>query len=249
MMLLDYIEKLNECMSVEAVWAHHTAAMKEYGFNRMLYGFTRSLSANSYGDREDIMLLTTHTEEYMKAFIDGGLYYDATMVKWATENGGAKSWGMIAENADKMNEAERAVLELNVAHQITAGYSISFKEISSKAKGAIGMVSSPDMTQAETDEMWADCGRDITQMCNMAHLKLGALPYASPKRNLTSRQREVLEWVGDGKTIQDIATIMGLTGATVEKHLRLARESLDVETTAQAVLKASFHNQIFILPN
>jgi LuxR family transcriptional regulator len=40
---------------------------------------------------------------------------------------------------------------------------------------------------------------------------------------------------------------MDLTPATVEKHLRLARESLDVETTAQAVLKASFQNQIFLL--
>ena len=29
--------------------------------------------------------------------------------------------------------------------------------------------------------------------------------------------------------------------------LRLAREALEVETTAQAVLKASFQNQIFVL--
>ncbi|MEP3034604.1 MAG: sigma factor-like helix-turn-helix DNA-binding protein, partial [Pseudoruegeria sp.] len=48
-------------------------------------------------------------------------------------------------------------------------------------------------------------------------------------------------------TTQEIAQIMGLTAATVEKHLRLAREVLDVETTAQAVLKASFNNQIFII--
>jgi LuxR family transcriptional regulator len=40
---------------------------------------------------------------------------------------------------------------------------------------------------------------------------------------------------------------MGLTAATVEKHLRLAREALDVETTAQAVLKAAFYNQMFTI--
>ena len=40
---------------------------------------------------------------------------------------------------------------------------------------------------------------------------------------------------------------MGLTSATVEKHLRLAREALAVETTAQAVLKAALHNQMFVL--
>jgi LuxR family transcriptional regulator len=46
--------------------------------------------------------------------------------------------------------------------------------------------------------------------------------------------------------MQDIATIMGLTPATVEKHLRLAREALNVDTTAQAVLKAALQNQMFI---
>lgn len=45
-----------------------------------------------------------------------------------------------------------------------------------------------------------------------------------------------LDVVGDCKTAQDIASLMGLSAATVEKHLRLAREALDVETTAQAVL-------------
>jgi DNA-binding CsgD family transcriptional regulator len=72
------------------------------------------------------------------------------------------------------------------------------------------------------------------------------LPY-SGARHLTRRQREVLQWVGDGKTTQDIALLIGLTPGTVEKHLRLAREALDVETTAQAVLKAAFYNQMFII--
>jgi LuxR family transcriptional regulator len=64
---------------------------------------------------------------------------------------------------------------------------------------------------------------------------------------LTKRQREALEWVGDGQTMQDTAMLMGLTVATVEKHLRLARDTLAVDTTAQAVLKASFSNQMFVL--
>jgi LuxR family transcriptional regulator len=79
------------------------------------------------------------------------------------------------------------------------------------------------------------------------HLKVMQLPYNATRKSLTKRQRETLEWVGEGKTTQDIWIIMGLTPATVEKHLRLAREALDVETTAQAVVKASFQNQIFLV--
>jgi LuxR family transcriptional regulator len=103
------------------------------------------------------------------------------------------------------------------------------------------------MSQDEADAIWAEHGRDIVVMNNVAHLKILTLPYTGPARGLTKRQREALQWVGDGKTTADIALLMGLTSATVEKHLRLAREALNVETTAQAVLKAAFLNQMFIL--
>ena len=71
------------------------------------------------------------------------------------------------------------------------------------------------------------------------HLKVQRLPQLNPNTPLTLRQREVLQWVGDGKTMLDIATIMDLTPATVAKHLKMARDALNVETTAQAVLKLS----------
>jgi LuxR family transcriptional regulator len=63
---------------------------------------------------------------------------------------------------------------------------------------------------------------------------------------LSSRQKEVLEAVGDGKPATEIAVLLGISVAMVEKHLRLARESLGVDTTAQALLKAAFLNQVYV---
>ena len=130
---------------------------------------------------------------------------------------------------------------------VRAGYSISFTDVSVRAKGAIGLAAREGMQQHQVEEIWNRHGREIVVLNNVTHLRITSMPFMTQRRSLTKRQREALEWVGDGKTTQDIATIMGLTAATVEKHLRLARESLDVETTAQAVLKASFQNQIFML--
>ncbi len=130
---------------------------------------------------------------------------------------------------------------------VTAGYTISFKSVSAHSKGAIALTARRGMTQADIDAVWEEHGRDIHLMNNIAHLKILTLPYNTPALSLTKRQREALKWVGDGKTMQDTALLMGLTSATVEKHLRLAREALAVETTAQAVLKAAFANQMFIL--
>ncbi len=90
------------------------------------------------------------------------------------------------------------------------------------------------------------CIEEIFRLNHIAHLKITSLPETNHGRSLTKRQREVLQWVADGKTIQDIATIMGLSLATIEKHLKLARDALNVETTAQAVMKASTNNQLFL---
>ena len=105
-----------------------------------------------------------------------------------------------------------------------------------------------EVTQDDIDAVWDEHGDDILLINNILHLKIMTLPQSSSSaRSLTKRQREALEWVGDGKTMQDTAVLMGLTAATVEKHLRLAREALAVETTAQAVMKLAFSNQMFVL--
>ncbi|WP_226782274.1 LuxR family transcriptional regulator [Oceaniglobus trochenteri] len=245
--MIDHLERIVEATSVEDVWQLHCDKMLSYGFDRLLYGFTRFRTATGFGDREDFLIMTNHDPEYADKFMNGGLYFHAPMVHWALNNNGACSWGWWANNADSLTPSERKVVAFNLSHGVTAGYSISFRDASIRNKGAIALTARRGMSQDEVEEIWSEHGRDITVMNNVAHLKLIQLPYSTPARQLTKRQREALEWVRDGKTTQDAAEIMGLTAATVEKHLRLAREALDVETTAQAVLKASFQNQIFVV--
>ncbi|QQA44770.1 helix-turn-helix transcriptional regulator [Pelagovum pacificum] len=243
--LIEYLEALTNATTVQDAWELHVEKMASYGFDRLLYGFTRYRSRGSLGDPQDWIVLTNHSAEYMDVFIDEGLYFHAPMVRWALENNGACSWRWIAEPGN-LTAAEERVVEFNRSMGVTCGYTISFRSVSERTKGAIALTGTRDMSQQQVEEIWAEHGSDLVVMNNVAHLKLLSLPYAG-SRTLTRRQKEVLQWVGDGKTTQDIALLLGLTPATVEKHLRLAREALDVETTAQAVLKASFYNQMFVL--
>lgn len=242
---VDYLERLLGSRSVDAVWALHTERMARFGFDRLLYGFTRFRTRSGLGGPEDVLVLSNHSEKYIRDFIVGGMYHNAPMVRWATNNVGVCSFAWIQENQATLTQAERQVVEYNIANDVVAGYSISFPETSSRSKGAIGLVARPGVSQREVDEIWCRSGREIRVLNEILHLKIMSLPH-SHTNPLTPRQRQVLEWVGDGKTTQDIATIMGLSPATVEKHLRLAREALHVDTTAQAILKASFKNQIFV---
>ena len=244
--VLATLDRIVRSDSIEATWQLLLEAMAGYGFDRLLYGFTRFKTANSYGDSDDILILSNHHRDYISKFVDGRMYLHAPMVRWATENTGSRSWRWWHDNFEALTPEERKVAEFNVSRGLNAGYTISFKGTSSRSRGAIALTARPDLDQSAIDEMWAENGRDIELLNNVAHLRITNLPHPG-RRQLTQRQREALEWVGDGKTTQDIATILGLTTATVEKHLRLAREVLNVETTAQAVFKASIQNQIFVV--
>jgi transcriptional regulator EpsA len=54
----------------------------------------------------------------------------------------------------------------------------------------------------------------------------------------TPRELEILSWVRDGKTNDEIAAILGLSSLTVKNHLFRATKKLDVRTRGQAVARA-----------
>jgi LuxR family transcriptional regulator len=247
--LRDYLIDLTNTDSVEEMWQLHCDRMEQYGFDRLIYGFTRFMSENSFGDPNDFVVLTNHSPEYRKGFVEDGLYRYAPMVRWALENEGWCSWRVLGEQVASggLNEKAAAVVQFNLSHKVHAGYTISFQSVSRRSKGAISLTTRAEMSQDDADAIWDKHGADIVLMNNLVHLKILTLPVTLPHQSLTARQREALEWVGDGKTMQDTAQIMGLTQATIEKHLRLARETLNVETTAQAVAKAAFLNQMYIV--
>ena len=115
------------------------------------------------------------------------------------------------------------------------------------AAAGIGFTARRGLSQDDVDAIWQRDGDEIEVFNQVAHLCIANLPATGQSRVLTPRQTEVLELVADGKTIQDIALILERNSATVEKHLRGARDTLGVETTAQAVRKASVLNQIFLI--
>ncbi len=249
MITTGHLKQLLNAPSIEALWDMHLRQMAEYGFDRLIYGHTRYRTATSLGDPEDFVLLTNHAADYTDVFIGEGLFHHAPMVRWALEHDGACSWSVMHDMiaSGTLSPQEERVVAFNKSKDVTAGYSISFASVSPRSKGAIALTARAGLGQEAVDAIWAEHGDDITVLNNIVHLRILSLPYTAPGRSLTKRQREVLEWVGDGKTVQDIAMLMELTPATIEKHLRLAREALCVETTAQAVLKASFQNQMFVL--
>lgn len=246
-MTLKLLGEIAHAETIEEVWDKVVHYITPLGFSRLNYGLTRFRFENSIGDPDDALYLSTADVAYMNAYFKDGHFARTPVFRWVMSNTGACTWRWVDEDraAGRLSPSELAALAVNERMGVKAGIAISFPETCHRIKGAFGLIADQGMTHDDVDAIWAKRADEITAVAQMMHLKIASLPLRSAKRTLTKRQREALEWVADGKTTQDIAILMGVSMAMIEKHLRLARDALDVETTAQAVAKATLLNVIF----
>ncbi|WP_417248793.1 autoinducer binding domain-containing protein [Celeribacter sp.] len=242
---IETLRKITASQTVECVWRALHQAIEAAGFGQALYALTRFRTDKSMGESMGHLILSSYPAEYMHAFIGPRERYRiAPMAQWALDNVGTQSWDYVETIRNSLSSEQLELIEFNAKYGLNAGITIGFPSSRRHEKGGIGLALAPHSgTQADANALWAKYGEVLETICHVAHLKFQTLPM--PVRVLSPRQREVLEWVGEGKSTADVAEILGVTIATVDKHLRNAREALNVETTAQAVLRASVYNQIY----
>jgi DNA-binding CsgD family transcriptional regulator len=245
--LLVLLNRIAAAPSIDEAWELATPYFRTLGFGRVNYGFTRFRHLKTIGDPDDALFLSTCDADYVKRYFHGGFYAKTPVFRWAERSSGACTWTWVKEafDAGRLTAEEADAVRQNAAMGVLAGISVSFPDASFRSKGALGLIADPGLGHAEVDAIFAGRGAEILAVANMMHLAILHLPQLSRHRALSPRQREALEWVADGKTTTDVALLMGVSPAMVEKHLRLAREALAVETTAQAVAKGALLNMIF----
>ncbi len=245
--ILSLLTRIAEGRTKREVWDLAAAHFRGLGFARINYGFTRFRALRNVGDPDDAVFLTTTDASYAEFYFRNGFFAKTPAFRWTLANEGACTWTWVREAflAGLLSPDEAETVRQNLAMGIVAGITISFPESSTRAKGAMGLIADPGLDPPAVDRIFAAKRDEILSVAHMMHLRLLQLPFSTHRRALTQRQREALEWVADGKTTQDVALLMGVSPAMVEKHLRLARDALSVDTTAQAVAKAALMNLIF----
>nr|WP_281375575.1 helix-turn-helix transcriptional regulator [Haloferula luteola] len=60
------------------------------------------------------------------------------------------------------------------------------------------------------------------------------VPQDRSRSVLTGRQCEIMDWIAEGKTSWEVATILGISPRTVEKHMEAIFQRLNVENRVAA---------------
>lgn len=247
--IVECLDAILRAVDIETVWALLHQFLESYGFTGVIYGYSHSFRGTTLGSPEEFLLLSTLDRRFMNILVDNRYYGESVTFNWALRNTGIASWSMTSEDAqmDGFVSSDDA-LTFFARFGMEAGCTIGFPTASTRGRAVMALIAEPGLTQEDVDDCLAKFSDALFVVATVAHRAMIALPYLGAKRALTARQREVLEWVAEGKTVADIARIMGLAQPTIEKHLKLARETLGVETTAHAVIKAAFLNQMFVMP-
>ncbi len=244
--LVRYFEEILGCRNAESAWDVLGAEMRQYGFDRMMFGLADVSSDGQVEDISDAVMLFHGEQSYVDRYLEGGFYRNAPLFFWAFRNRGAISWRDPAGGLDPETLARQrpGMLKLMREYDVRAGYSISLAEPEAGDVAVITLCARPGLDQDEVEALWQRHGKQVEMTCSMFYLRIKALPRPVQTRPLTSRQKEVLRWVAAGKTARDVAQIMDISTATVDKHLAAVRTAFDVLTTAQAVKKATRFNLI-----
>lgn len=244
--VLEVLGRIAAAQRIDEAWRLAADFFAPLGFSRLNYGLTRLRTESSVGDLADALYLSTAEPEYARLYVRDGFFKRAPVYRWAVSNTGLRTWRWVHDDfaAGRLTPEEAEAVRVNARFGIFAGVSISFPE-TQRTKGALGLTADLGLDHDDVDAILGRNRAGIEAVAHMMHLRIITLPASYVRRALTPRQREVLEWVADGKTTQDIAILMSISAAMVEKHLRLAREALNVETTAQAVAKGTLLNLIF----
>ncbi|MCU0899229.1 MAG: LuxR family transcriptional regulator [Cypionkella sp.] len=117
--------------------------------------------------------------------------------------------------------------------------------------GDIGMLSvTRDCSVTEWEKLLRHILSDLQSVAVHVHdtvMRSDALSRALRYPSLSTREREILQWIAAGKSQQDVGDILGISHRTVEVHLRSGREKLYALTTPQAVGRAIMLGLIYPL--
>lgn len=223
---------------VDEAWSAFTEAAQRVGFDYLVYAQARQPGPPDPVDPSEVLLLHHGPRAWLDAYVDEQLYLGNPLFDWAQTNTGFKSVSEVARSYDGPGTPQMTrLLALRRTHGFGPGFLGGLRDAMPGVNAAMSISLAAEARDADADAIWSAHGVGIETLARALHLRVSTLPQPL-LRPLSTRQREVLEWSSQGKTVRDIATIMEVEATTVEKHLRLAREALNASNTSHAVRKA-----------
>ncbi len=233
MILEEFITRSNGASSQEEVFALFQQALRDMGYDSVVYSLLTDHP--SIGRKAGHGVMGNYPTDWMDYYMAKGYFAKDPIPKHAFTTAAAYTWEHVVETCAisarqkrLMHEAEEAKLKSGAAVAI---YGPNFEV------AGVGLASSTGGVKPSPDTL--SVLRALSHQFHFAYSQFD-LPRAQPAKQvyLTPREREVLSFSAEGKSIPVIAAILSVSVGVVKFHLQNIYNKLDVSSRQTAVVKA-----------
>lgn len=227
------VEALNSAETKDEAFSIFCAAMKSYGYEKVTY--TLCTDHPSLGLAKQHGLSTSYPDDWMKEYQSKNFFRADPVIKECMRGLTPFLWDdmMAREYADDKDHVAWQIIQNAEDAGVADGIGISFVSPYGELSG-LGVA----RTHREKERVDYDTLARIHFLSAYFHEAYRELTLKPETINLTEKEQEVLCWAVEGKTDDDIATLMNISFHTVRFHWRNIFKKLNVFNKIHAVTKA-----------
>jgi len=228
---LDFIDKLRSLTDFNEVSQAIFKEIEWFGFDCVSI---LTMPGPEPADLRERILLNTRPPEFTQRYIEKNYVAYDPVLKEVRKDFNSYSWTDI-RRLGGLNKIEREILDEPTEFGLFDGLAV------------------PNLTRSGAVTMFGPCGADpdlsprarsaieLIGMYSVSALESARRKEAvhRPKQSrLSTREREIMQWVATGRSDDEIGQILGLTARTVNWHVENAKQKLDAYRRTYAVVQA-----------
>jgi DNA-binding CsgD family transcriptional regulator len=233
MILEEFIAQSNSASSQEEVFALFQKALRELGYDSVVYSLLTDHP--SIGRKVGHGVMGNYPADWMDYYMTKGYFAKDPIPKHAFTTAATYTWEHVVETCAISSRQKRLMQEAQEA-KLLSGAAVAIYGPNFEVAG-VGLASSVGEVKPSRDTL--SIIRALSHQFHFVYSQFD-LPRAPPAKQiyLTPREREVLSFSAEGKSISAIAAILSIAYDTVNFHLKNIYAKLDVSTRQTAVVKA-----------
>ena len=243
----SFLARLSADSSLEQTWTTAVEYFRAFDLTHVSYVF---FQGPDFSEKDSVML-STIPESWVQLYKENETQLsDAFYTHCCNTLEGTKTGLAYMDDFEHYSIAERNLIRHVAQTGFTAG--ASFVMESKQGDTSFGGWNlGGNFTREEFDTLYDSQGESLGVVCLYFHERLRRFSSIDVEAMhqpcsaiLSRRQTECLQLLASGLRVKDIARKLCISAATVELHLKLAREGLDAATREQAVARAVVHGLI-----
>jgi DNA-binding CsgD family transcriptional regulator len=228
----EFIVETNAAVTPEAVFHAYQTALRELGFDRVIYSLiTDHLSL---GHKAGHGIRQNYPEDWMRHYVERGYERKDPVPKFAFRTAQAFTWSWLVEKGG-LTDDERRLMDEAAEAGLLDGVGIPLYGPNGEIAG-VGLANGSG--GACPDRNMLALLKAMATQFHIAYSEQGRAPAAAAPIELSAREREILLWAAEGKSDQAIADLLHIAYPTVRFHLNNIYRKLDANERIFAVVKA-----------